>query len=260
MSTILDRVRMSSKDGTIQFGETKIKIRKRAKIIENINLEQMLQDCIVGQQRTAKGKKFVFLCGDYVYKGPFSDAKYQNIQERSELLKQWNVENVLYPLHYRQNPQTGQKWVIYENLNRNFNLKTIQHSESFSFYRYRIISEGGLPKLSDFIKQNKQYFYQQYDTYSLVLSYVYLFILNTGDVGLSNTLIDDERAKIYIIDYDENRGLKLKEDLPEVFYFSKPPSAKIEWFQHTGMHYKTIIDDVNKIRNTAINLNINLKI
>ena len=115
---------------------------------------------------------------------------------------------------------------------------------SYKSYTYDYAISGGLPKLSNFIDEDRSYFYENYDTYKLLLTYVYLFILGAGDVGLWNTLIDDNKHKIYVIDYEENRKVKELDDLTCMFYFSKDVAIKYQWFENVGKHYLEIIEDI----------------
>lgn len=244
--SLLERIRMESHSDNL------IKIKKKIKLLSNPTVEELIQKCPVGQQRTSKGKQFVFICGDYVYKGPFnlsdSNGKFQNLKERSDFMKKWGAKDILLPTSFIENNRR-EGWVVYKNLSKDMPTVTEIHQESFSNYSYPIVTKkSNIPKLLDFIKENQDYFFSNYDTYNLVLSYVYLFLFNTGDAGLYNVLIDDSKHQMYIIDYDETRKDVDIESLNELFYLTKSPAKEIRWFENTGIHYAKIYEKISEIR------------
>lgn len=255
ISSILNEVRKESKFETPTAKAITAKaITAKAMSAYNRtpDLNDMLRNCIAGQGRTSNGKQFVFLCGDYTYKGPYdrNSKKSDNVRRRSDVLKQWGATSVIYPIDFVQD-RNGTTWIVYDNLMKDMRLETTYHQESFSQYQYyKIAVDSGLPDLLQFIKMYKRYFFENYDTYDLVLSFVYLYILGSGDAGLYNVIIDNDKHQIWIIDYDEDRSAANKNSSESMFYFTKPPSKDIEWFQHTGHHYKRIADHLYGIRET----------
>jgi len=218
----------------------------------------MIQNCTVGQGRGSPNKQFVFLCGNYTYKGPYpsNSEKPENIQNRTKYLKEWNATDILFPIDIVKDHR-GSRWIVYDNLMKDLKLEEVLHRESFSNYEYYKIGSGGLPDLLEFVKRDKKYFFENYDTFGLILSYVYLYILGSGDAGLYNVLIDDHKHKMYIIDYDESRSVGNKNSQECMFYFTRAPSKDIQWFENTGYHYYNIANHLDQLKQHYPELNEN---
>jgi hypothetical protein len=203
-------------------------------------LEELKKTSYAGQQRTGHGKVFSFYRGDLFYKGPYSKSKAENVITRSEILKQWKTPYIVHPIKVEQESGNGNYWIIYENLSKDYPIEEyIDHKESFSDHEYKIATRTKVDKLSNQILTNPWV----YEDDKLIEAYVHLFIIGAGDVNLSNTLIDTQKKKLYLIDYEENRT-RDRDD--STFYFVKPPGKKYNWYENFGYLYDKVADRIEE--------------
>jgi hypothetical protein len=223
-------------------------------------LKRALRDYPVGQQRTARGKQFVFYLGkwlarpekskpgkfrpgDYVIKGPYlSGDKITNLKQRVRQFKKWQTSFILYPEHFFE--ADGGTWVIYRNLATQ-DLTTATHTEKFGDQlSYQIAERTEVMKLSDVLKKGAKWPLKQ--AQKLLLAYVEMFLLNVGDLGLANTLVYPHE-QLAIIDYEEERGkFDYSKDHGPEFYFSRS-TAKEFWFAATKQHYRWVAERISAL-------------
>jgi hypothetical protein len=223
---------------------------------QTFDLQWAIKNLPVGQRRTGRQKQFVFLYDDIVVKGPYQPnyTKLTNLVNRSKILKQINADFFIHPIRVIDG-NNNTRFVVFDNLAKNYAHKTELNQESFSSYSYNIIERNTLIKLNDCLLD---YEWIRPLLPHLTLSLLYLYCLNTGDVGLSNILVDTQINKIYIIDYEENRG---SDNTNELFYFSRNPAKnkRIFWKQYVSPFYGWLVYRLNqfKTNDDIINTNIN---
>lgn len=197
---------------------------------------------VAGQPRTGHAKKFVVYKPerpDLVFKGPYDvgDNKFINTFMRSKIMSKWGNLNVAHPIGRYEFPNTVNNdgsptnCVIFANLLHEMPTSSRNNTESWSGLTYRIRDpDPRLQKLSDYIKKTNDFTPLTFDVFK---TYVYLFILKAGDMGLHNTLITNEK-RVYVIDYEDNLGTDRDDS---TFYFSKPSPAKYRVYETFKPYY-----------------------
>lgn len=210
--------------------------------LQNFNLEKALQESVVCQRRTGARKQFVFIQGDRVYKGPYTQDKINRIKSVSSKLQEWNAPFVVHPYPETFSSQQG-LFISYPNLSKDYPQQCEQHTEFFSGIKYNVLIRSGLVKLGDVILSLD--WIGPYIPH-LVLSLSYMFVLEVGDTGLFNILVDTEKKIPYIIDYDDRRST-VRED--EFFYFSRRQAKDKErfWLDHALPYYSTIANQIEAL-------------
>lgn len=198
-------------------------------------LQELLAKYPCGQQRSSARKQFVILYGDVALKGPFTREVATVIHARSQTLKTWNSPAILHPLGCGSN-EDGY-WLIYNNLLKGrYEECKMQHiKESYSDYSYTYYVEGPLVPMShleDYTPPRE-----------LLLSAVHCFILNVGDMGLRNVLVQRNVGgdNVYVTDYDENSSGK---SYGPMFYFRHPPGKKHKWEAKVRSHYDYVLQQL----------------
>lgn len=205
----------------------------------------------VGQKRVNAGKKFVVYKPSHegvVYKGPYTKKTpaYQAILKRDVFLRERNVKHILYPVGIARCDNTVNKdgkeclAIVFPDLMnglRQFSEESEEYVEKDGL-RYNV--RGNNPyfmKLSQYLEKTKEF--EILNNYELLRAYVLLFILETGDVGLHNTIVTirDGNAGVYIIDYEDNR-VEQRDDA--TFYFNKPSAPKYRVYEHFSRYYKRL--------------------
>lgn len=212
------------------------------------------------QKRTGHNKQFTVMNENYIYKGPYSSDRLNTIIFRTQLLKKWfSISEshsksisclVVFPL-IDQNGSTATlqsdlgPFLLYDNLAKGYPIEFDNHQESFSDYKYRVLRRQILLKLNDVFTDYLEVI--RIHAQSLLLTLCYFYILNVGDVGLSNMLIDCRVGKIYVIDFDENRGphgdfSKSIGKETDFFWCNKDPNQTVRkhWLQIMPQYYSGI--------------------
>ena len=222
-------------------------------VIEHLTTLLNTKTNTVGQKRVNASKKFVVYKHNhegFVYKGPYSENSpgYQAIIKREKWLRERSAKHVLYPLGIAKCANTVNKdgkgclAFVFPDLMDGLR----QYSEPSTWYvenkgiSYHI--QGNNPyfmKLSTYIEKTKNY--KVLDNYELLKSYVLLFILETGDVGLHNTIVttspNGDNIRVHIIDYEDNR-VQQRDD--STFYFNKASAEKYKVYEHFAKYYKRL--------------------
>ena len=198
-------------------------------------LRELLAKYVCGQQRSSARKQFVILYGSVALKGPFTKDAATVIHSRSETLKKWNSPAVLHPLGCGSNEEGY--WIIYDNLlkGRDKECETQHVQESYSTYSYNYYVKGPLIPMS----QLQSYVPPK----ELLLSLVHCFILNVGDMGLRNILVqrNPHGDNVYVTDYDENSAGR---GYGPMFYFRHHPGKDHKWETKVRQHYAYVLQQL----------------
>lgn len=187
-----------------------------------IDLDRIFATKIFDQKRCGRHKHFVFFDGDYVYKGPYALHKLQQYQQRVEILQQWQLPLLVFPEKMQFGSPMGY-FLRFENLAKDLKMESKIHHESWANGKtYQVLERSGLIKMSDAFKNNR-WIDEHLSEVTFVL--LCLNLLNVGDLGTYNILVDEIKRKIYIIDFEETRGEQSATG--EFFYLSKPPCAAL---------------------------------
>ena len=209
------------------------------------SLKDALANDVVCQKRTGRAKQFVIMRGPLIYKGPYSDERLRNLRSRSDYFRKWNIPLIVHP-----NPETLMSeegpFVTYLNLAEGYPIESEPHTESFTGRQYRVLKRSGLLKVGDAIKEKENQEWILAQMPEMLLALVVTYVLSIGDQGLYNMLADIPRKKIYLIDYDENRGGDRDDEL---FYYSKHPARAIveKWLPQARVCYPGVIQELKRI-------------
>jgi len=206
------------------------------------DLRREVESRPIGQPRTSPNKQFVILGKTVVWKGPYkgkSMAKVKNLKERVEWLTKWNTPLLLLPIRFVGTPVGT--FIEYQNLVDMSTLKTRENVESFTGWRYQVVEREGLNKLNEVLPLD--WIYSTYGE-DLVTALTHLWILKTGDTGLSNILADLANRKVYVIDFEEIRGSD-RDD--EMFYFSRRCAAKYKWSENVTPYYGRVAEKLRPL-------------
>jgi hypothetical protein len=214
---------------------------------EFISLRDALDNRIMGQKRTGRGKQLVILGCKIVWKGPYLNRnKVTSLLNRSEWLKYWNSPLIVHPVSVVDTPD-GQ-FVNFPNVDRTKYIEWDWNQESFTDWRYRVLKRKSLLKLNHALAENS-WIYGQYGR-QMLTSLIHLWILKTGDTGLANMMADIENQKVHIIDYEETRSAPIENSM---FYFSKPAGKIHQWYENMGCYYRVVAGDIGKMLNDPFN-------
>ena len=220
--------------------------------MEQPSLQNYLNRCLVGQKRTGKSKCFVFLEGDYVVKGPYTESRLANVINRSKILSEWRSTVAVLMIDKFDNKDGT--FIRFPNIMKGYNLESEPHEESFSSYKYNILKNPPVINIGEALKLKMDWIFPLME--DAILTLCYLYILGTGDMNIRNFLLDPNTKKLYVIDYDDNLG-NARED--EVFYFNKPSAKSYDWYNNVKCHYNKVADRLKELLNNDIVINNNLK-
>jgi hypothetical protein len=215
----------------------------------NFDFDLAIETLPLGQKRTGKNKKFSFLTPEYVYKGAFKSDTSKTFLERCRIMASLKLPFVVLP-EDKVFMSTIGAFLRFPNVDPKMfeTMSLVENIESWEGgYKYKVAQRQNLVKLSDYVKNKHvcEWIYSYVPEITVVLCVMYL--LNCGDVGVYNMLVDINMKKIYIIDFDENRG---KDSGTEpLFYFAKLPAeyVKNRWLQEVNTHKHEIIAKLKQI-------------
>ena len=215
------------------------------------DLKIALSSLPVCQKRTGKHKQFVFqtvlngLGGPTVIKGPYNAERVNLIVNRSNKLKEWNVPFIVHPNQVISGTGLNGEpayYIEYPNLAEGYPISCTPYVENMvnsrgERYTYNLLNRTGLVKLSDAF-ENANWIKDLAGW--LVVSMVALYALEVGDVHFANMLVDLNKNKLYIIDYDDTSPSSKS---GEWFYFKMQPRKEIlsKWEQMVRPLYPSII-------------------
>ena len=140
-------------------------------------------------------------------------------------------------------------FLVYPNLAKEYPVVFYWHTEEFSDLTYRVLKRRGLrtiwtvlswddSEMNDVIKEAMP---------TLLLALVQCFILEIGDMYLTNILIDIHTKKVYIIDFDDD--LK-RERYDEFFYFRVVPSESLmtRWLLYARPVYLEVASQLRGLK------------
>ena len=211
-----------------------------------IDFEKIVSEKVFGQRRTSKIKRFTFFDGDYVYKGPYSKEKLEAYQSRVGRIEEWGLPLAVLPEKTFFPSDVGY-FVRFEDLSKGSLIEFEDHKESWEGgYSYKVLIRGNLIKVSDALKKKENDWIYDFVP-EITLTLCGFYILKVGDIGLYNLLADLEKKEVYIIDFEENRGVSAED--PNFFYFSKPPAEKIRirWKEEVEKNRDGIIEALREI-------------
>lgn len=215
------------------------------------DLDDALKNSVVCQKRTGKYKQFTLVQGSRIVKGPYTEDRLSRLMARSVQLKKWKVPLIVHPNSEVLTSAVG-PFVTYPNLAEGYPVESDPHTESFSSYSYRVLRRSGLIKLGDALKEKTTqgeipWILEQME--DMLMALITIYLLDVGDTGLYNMLVDIPKRRIYLIDYDEVRGVDRINGETELFYFSRPPAKKIVdlWLPVARRVYSKVIQRLRLI-------------
>jgi hypothetical protein len=242
------------------------------------SLAKSLENGIVCQRRTGNAKQFVIMQGDKIIKGPYKPERLNSLILKSRYLALWKAD-------YRHGDDNHQgiaiipqqvltteegTFAVFPNVALGYPIEVEKerNQESFSKYPpYQVLVRNSLLKGNHALEQGNRTIFDQ--AFPLFLTYIYLFLLNAGDIHLVNTLVDigdsprgipnsaaadspisanaNRKNKVYVIDFDEDRAEKEVDD--ELFYFSLNPAKKYreQWLEVVRPMYPKIIEKLAEL-------------
>lgn len=225
------------------------------------SLEEALNSKIVCQKRTGKNKRFVFLDGDRVIKGPYERNKVDRIMYVSKKLREWNSPFIVHPIEEIISGDNN-IYLTFPNVSQGYPEQFEKYTETFvsSYstqpFTMNILKRSGVVKLGDVITDLG--WIGNYIPW-LTLSLCHLFILGVGDMNLGNILVDIEKKRVYIIDYEDQRST-IRDD--EFFYFNKRPSKEKGnfWIKHVLPYSQPISEKLETLNSPEFTDRINKSI
>ena len=198
------------------------------------DLTTSLANDIAGQKRTGKTKQFVFIRDDFAYKGPYQQARLNNIMTRSQIFTLWNTPCVVKAVdHFRTNDGI---FIRYPNIMAGYQLESEPYLEGFSGLQYKILKNAPVVDVRQALSTNA---WIPGELEDVIVALCHCYILGIGDMNLRNTLVDPLKHQFFIIDFDDNLGTDRD---GEMFYFNKPPAKKLMWYEKVGHHYNKVAD------------------
>lgn len=217
--------------------------------IEDFYLENELKNLLVGQKRTSINKPFVLLDQEegLVFKGPYTENRYNNIIERTEIFKRWKTPLVVLPEFVfeapaRKGDKKMDKYIAFPNLMKDLKLSGEEYTEKSGKYTYKVVKRTTVMRLKDALDE-KKYELSMDEATELIFALCQCYILAVHDMGLGNMLVNIKKKKIYIIDFDDTIA-KARDDDP-VFYFCKI-GKDYKWYETYGCQYKAIAERLEK--------------
>lgn len=188
--------------------------------------------CIVCQPRTGAHKRFVWIEGSDVIKGPYTPEAAQRLRELYDTVRE--LPHVVLPTGTRI--LRGSTYFVFPNLAHEYPVAWRTHKESFSNLEYKVLIRDTLVKLRD-----ADYRGENADT--LLYSLCCLALLGVGDMHPSNILFDKDKRRSYIIDIEDRRTKPLS---GECFYWSKP--SAMPWLEFVRPHYPAVREMLKGVR------------
>jgi len=222
------------------------------------NLQYALQHYPTGQKRTGKNKKYTFINNDKIIKGPYKLDKIIRIIDVSNTLKRWTKPEypnmLVHPCFDKQDrvilyqDEDKNYYITFDNVAKDYVQNTEVITESFTGIQHQIIKRTGVEKFNDVFEQVGPWLDSQIKY--IVLYSCLMYVLGVGDTGLHNILIDQNKQKIYIIDYEDHRKNMGEGDF---FYFTKNPRKSItsRWLQNCNMDW--VINELKSFNDDSIN-------
>jgi len=218
----------------------------------SLTLKTLFEQAILGQRRTTTTRAYVFLWGDYVVKGPYRSVHVADtVMTRYEQMKIWGSKLLLQPIG--RATIDGKAFLIFDNFIKDEEIEFELQPDVGTDQELRtMVSRPRYVKLSDdkALKDRtfRTKFYGQTKVLTqLIYEYILLYILKTGDVGTSNTLVDpDYPNDIILLDIDETTTRTVDTDQKEAsvnktFYFRANPAKAYEWETHVHTLYPQVI-------------------
>lgn len=193
--------------------------------------------------------------GDQIYKGPFRDTTLNLIDERSGTFAEWKTPFIVHPERNRDGTLRIEQseegpFIIYRNLAQGYPTVSDWHQEGWlGGRRYQVLQRSGLVRASDALKENNAILTPE-KIKDLLLAFAQIYLLNVGDTGFHNILVDLKKEEIFIIDYEESAT---KEREGELFFFSKPPAKELadRWLAAARPFYPEVLIKLSTIWDLA---------
>ena len=211
-------------------------------------LNKALTKEIVCQERVDEDSQFVIMQGDFIIKGPYLPRHRDTILERRTFFESWKTPHMVLPLKEMSTPDGI--FLVYPNLARDYPIIFRWHTEESTGLRYRVLKRRGLRTIWTILSwdDGEMNFVIQKAMPSLLLALVQCFILEIGDIYLTNILVDVHKKKIYVIDFDDD--LK-RERYDEFFYFRVIPSEPLmkRWLLYARPCYLEVASQLRELKN-----------
>lgn len=195
----------------------------------------------VGQRRTSPNKPFVFLCGNEVWKGPYSGQRLMNVISRSDQFAQWHTPCVVTMLGKPIETPDG-TFIRFPNLMADYQLTTEPYTETNTGLTYNVLTQPPVMDVRQALAQSQHWIWNKLEDILVALCCAY--VLSVGDMNLRNLLADPATQSLYLIDYDDT---VTQERSHELFYFNKNPSQNIPWLEHARPLYHTVANRLQSL-------------
>lgn len=199
-------------------------------------LEHGLANLVAGQRRCGDAKQFVFLDGPIVMKGPYPkhSSKLENIRFRYEKFVEWQTPHILGPLPHPDDSSVpwieedidGTMWLIMRNVAEDYPIESNMWYDKAMKRKHKVLVRSGVDKLLYILNdETKDHTWIEASMKTLLCGLADCDMLEVGDMGLSNILADEEKQKLYIIDWEEKR----KEDVNDDWFFFRHKPNNVVW-------------------------------
>lgn len=216
--------------------------------------ETMIYESPRGQILTSRNKKYTYLpCNGFVYKGPWEEKytqKIRNIYARRECILSFGMEENIIIYDF-QRDNDGNIWFVTPSLTTTKCEDWIIEMKKGSIESepIRIVDRNslGYTQLSKLSQQEQEYW--MIGKPNLILSYLFMALLGTGDMGPWNCIcVGNGVCKI--IDYDDDSGRTEMVDITDIF--ARKTAFKKgflkSWFDKDKANITKFVDEMkNKI-------------
>ena len=185
------------------------------------NLDKAIQQWPICQKRTSRHKQFTFWTPDYIIKAPYKSDRVNLILSRAKFMQSLSLPFVVYPKYVLKIKDTSTYAIVFPNISTDKTIESKDYVETFTGIEHKLVCSQGVDKFQNLFLQTSQL--DNYVPY-LTFSFLVLYLLNTGDTGLYNVIVDKNTNVPYIIDYEEEATSKRTDSL---FYFSKNPNKQV---------------------------------
>lgn len=223
--------------------------------MEYFYLEQIKSKNVMCQIRTEKTQPFMFFNGYYIIKGPYTENQYNNIIQRSEILKKLKATNIIHPINHFVTPHGI--FMRFHNFLSNYQEETVFYKEPFSRESYNVLKNSQVITMRQLLITNTNTWIFSH-VKDLITTLCYCYILNIQKIDIDNIYVNIKTKQIYIIDYESSLTNNIERD-DEIFYFNKTSDELHNWYNNCKDYYTNVIDKLQSLLNEEIIIVNNLE-